>query len=211
METLRYGIQLLRPHSNRRDRLRPPGPHFLVLSLIVLFCGCHLAAAPERAGQLPGDQIVDHGYAILFALLGDEKDVAKLRIIKREREELKNLIKEISRVSGEAHKKLTDFGRADGKLNLREQGLPVAEVETRKAISKTKEKALLARKGKEFELELLLDQNEALTYGAHLARVVSGHESDPVRGEFLRQLSQDLGQLQEKLRRMLSANYSGTQ
>jgi len=137
--------------------------------------------------------------------------VAKLRIIKREREELKNLIKEISRVSGEAHKKLTDFGKADGKLNLREQGLPVAEVETRKAISKTKEKALLARKGKEFELELLLDQNEALTYGAHLARVVSGHESDPVRGDFLRQLSQDLGQLQEKLRRMLSANYSGTQ
>ena len=185
------------------DRKTGSGSYSFICSLALLLYAGQPAAAAERAERLPPDQIGDHGYALLFALLGDEKDVSKLRIIKHEPEELKNLTKEISRVCGEAHKKIEAFGKADGKLNLKDQGLPSAEIETRKAISKTKEKALLGSKGKEFKLELLLDQNEALMYGANLARVVAGHENDPIRAEFLRQLADNLAKLQQRVRTML--------
>jgi len=184
------------------------GTPLWLLSSALLFCAGHPVGASDRAHSVAADQVGEHGYALLFDLLGDEKDVAKLRIIKRERDELKNFIKEVSRVSGEAHKKLQEFGKNDGRLNLKAMGLPSAEVETRKAISQTKEKALLGSTGKEFELELLLDQNEALAYGAHLARVVSGHEDNPIRADFLRQVADDLGRLQQKLRGMLLSNYS---
>jgi hypothetical protein len=49
--------------------------------------------APVKAEQSTTDH---HGYALLFALLGDEKDVAKLLVVKRERAELSQLIKAIS-------------------------------------------------------------------------------------------------------------------
>ena len=102
------------------DRKTGFGSYSFICSLAFLLYAGQPAAAAERTERLPPDQIGDHGYALLFALLGDEKDVSKLRIIKHEAEELKNLTKEISRVCGEAHKKIEAFGKADAcskKLN----------------------------------------------------------------------------------------------
>jgi hypothetical protein len=149
-----------------------------------------------------------YGYALLFDLLGDEKDVSKLLIIKRERPELRNLVKEISHRSAIAHKELETFAKADKRLNLKDRALPVAESKTRESIGKARGKQLLGDKGKEFELHLLLTQNEALTYGAHLASIIAAHESNSARAQFLQELSQSLGQLQEQVVAMLLANYS---
>jgi hypothetical protein len=44
---------------------------------------------------------------------------------------------------------------------------------------------------------MLLTQNEALTYMAHLADTLSRSESDPGRLAFVRELWKDLTQLQE--------------
>jgi hypothetical protein len=154
---------------------------------------------------MPAD---DHGYALLFDLLGDEKNVSKLLIIKRERAELRELIKEISHRSASAHKELEAFAQADKRLNLKDRGLPGGESKTRESISKARGKQLLGDKGKEFELHLLLTQNEALTYASHLAAVIAAGEPNPARAQFLRELSHSLAQLQERVVAMLLSNYS---
>src|SRR5437016_7282162 len=126
---------------------RPRLPRFAIpLSLFLVatgLVGCESFRPAYQPQPQPQSGVAEHGYALLFDLMGDEKDVAKLRFIKHERPQLKELVKEISKTCGEAHKQLERFGKADPSLNLKSLGLPAAEVETRKAIDKTKEKALL--------------------------------------------------------------------
>ena len=166
------------------------------------------AADPARGKSDPTS--LAQGYALLDDLLGDEKNVSKLLIIKRDRPELKDLVKSISDKTGKAHKELEKLTKNDAHIDLKNQGLPNAEVETRKSISKEKSKALLAEKGDDFELHLLLTQNEALTYGANLAGTVAKTETEPKRIQFLQQLSGDLSDLRNKVFTMIRQNYRQT-
>jgi hypothetical protein len=179
----------------------------LLLSLLV-FCGCvsskPLSPRPESGPPATSG----YGYALLFDLMGDQKNVSKLLIIKRERPEFGSLIKEIADRSAAAHKQLERFEKAERSLNLKGRGLPAAEVRTRESISKARGKELITDKGKYFEVHLLLAQNEALTYGAHLAAVTATMEDNLERIRFLQQLSSDLTQLQQRVVAMLMANYS---
>jgi hypothetical protein len=119
------------------------GHAFAALVAATIMSGCaflHTSSEETPAQAIPshtnsaGDT---HGYALLFNLLGDEKNVSKLLIIK-----------------------------------------------ARKSISKARAKELLTQSGKEFELRLLLSQNEALTYGAHLADVLAKAEPNERRANF---------------------------
>lgn len=148
------------------------------------------------------------GYALLFDLLGDEKDVAKIRFIKHPRPAMTELLKEISRTSNEAYKQLEAFGKSDRSLNLKAMHLPMGEVNARKAISKQKEKMLLSSKGKELEIQLLLTQQEAMNYGAHLADTLTLKEREPQRKQYLGHLGGQLADLERKLVTFLSQNYS---
>jgi len=178
------------------------------LLVVLLLCGCASFRSSSPGSHENIHATAEHGYALLFDLLGDQKSVSKLLIIKRERAELRDLIKEISARSADAYKRLEAFAKTDANLNLKHLGLPLAEVATRESISKARGKELLRDKGKEFEVEMLLAQNEALTYGAHLAEVTARAENDPQRGRFLRELSGDLARLQQRVVAMLIANYS---
>lgn len=120
------------------------------------------------------------------------------------------MIKAISETAARGHRDLENFAKTDRSVNLRKQGLPAAESATRAAIARVKGKDLLTEGGKEFELQLLLSQNEALTYGMHLAETVAKAESNPERAKYLRQLAGNLGQLQHKVVAMLLANYTWT-
>ena len=171
--------------------------------------GCETSDRPRRADNKPlVVQSDSYGYALLADLCGDEKDVSKLRFFKSERAELKALLQEIASTNRVAYEALQRFAKANPAINLKDMGLPASEVGTRKTISKSKESAILSSKGKELEVQLLLDQNEALTYGSHLARVIAQTESDPQRRAFLEQLSAALGALQERVLKMLSSGYS---
>jgi hypothetical protein len=185
--------------------------------LLCLSFGCLLVAgsgceASDRAGKAEIRPVAGrsdhHGYALLADLCGDEKDVSKLRFLKRERPELKALLQEIAETNRVAYDTLQKFAKADPALNLKDIGLPATEVGARKAISKFKEKAILSSKGKELEVQLLLDQNEALTYGSHLAGVIAQTEPDPHRREFLEQLAASLGRLQQRVLTTLSSGYT---
>jgi hypothetical protein len=77
----------------------------------------------------------------------------------------------------------------------------------RKSISTMKTRLLLHNKGAEFELQLLLSQNEALVYGANLAQVVAASETNSERAQFLRETSERLMQLDRRIVEMLLHSY----
>jgi hypothetical protein len=171
-----------------------------------------VAQSSASSGQHPSEGRAPRagdatGYALLFDLLGDEKNVSKLLIIKRERAELRGLIRDIAQRCGQAHKELEGFAKADRALNLKTNGLPGVEIQTRDAIGKTKAKHLLTESGKEFELRLLIAQQEALTYAGHLAAAISKTEANSQRAQFLRQLASDLSAFEQRVTSMLLANY----
>ena len=191
---------------------------FRFLPLLLFFlCGC--TSLHETSSRTPAPQSdalgsrnsplqSSHGYALLFDLLGDEKNVSKLLIIKRERAELRDLIRDIAQRCGTAHEELERFAKSDSGLNLKTNGLPAVEIGTRDAIGKTKAKQLLTESGKEFELRLLISQHEALTYGSHLAATIAKAETNAQRAQFLRRLSSDLEVLENRVTSMLLANYN---
>ena len=177
------------------------------MALLTVFLLAAVTKAADPAQPKNDPSSLAQGYALLDDLLGDEKNVSKLLLIKRDRPELKALIKLVSDKAGKAHKELEKLVKADAHIDLKNQGLPPAELETRKSISKEKSKALLAEKGDDFELHLLLAQNEALTYGAHLAGTIAKIETEANRSQFLQQLSTDLLDLRNKVFTMLRQNY----
>jgi hypothetical protein len=157
---------------------------------------------------IPAKGVLENGYALLFDLLGDEKDVSKLRFIKSERDDLKELLNDIARVSANAYLRMEEFGKADPTLNLKNEGLPLAELATRKLISKSKTHVMLHDKGSEFEVQMLMSQSEALVYGGNLARVLSSSELDVARSRFLSETANRLQKLNDRVVELLVANYN---
>ena len=142
------------------------------------------------------------GSALFFSLLSDEKNVSKLLLVKREGDELDRLINDIADVSKEAHKKLGQIGKEAG-TDLENTHLPAAEVVTRDSIAREKAGNLLRLKGTAFENYLLSTQEEALTYGVHLARSLGKAETDVKSREFLARTEEALGILRDRVSELM--------
>jgi len=117
--------------------------------------------------------------SLLADLLGDEKNVSKLLIIKHGSPETDQLIKMISKAADDGRKQLDELAKADHALKLDAMQLPPGEKGARDGESKTKEHELLFSSGVQFEFNLLLTQAEALNYGSHLAKVAADNSSAP--------------------------------
>lgn len=168
--------------------------------VLVLFAGCATAPKTEPPKSEDGALAIrNQGYALLYKLMSDEKNLSKLLLIKKEQADLGELIKRISKTSGEVAERLEKFSKADGHLHLELDGLPVVEKEVRDSIGKTRAKELVTKSGQKFELRVLLTQSEALTYGAHLAAVLQQHESDEARRKFLAQALERLQELHQSV------------
>jgi hypothetical protein len=187
----------------RRD-LKTFGASLLLLG--GLFVGCQ--SAPP-----PAPPVADHGltvtlrnnsYALLYQLMGEEKDVSLLRFIKREHQDLKDVLKEVSKTSAAAEKLLKKFAEEDPTLDLNEIRLPPGEMATRAAIAAHDRKNLLHRSGEDFEMTLLLTQAEAVNYGDFLARVAAQNESVPGRRDTLEKLSQQMAEYHHRIVRLIA-------
>lgn len=144
-----------------------------------------------------------HGYALLHEILGQERQLSKLGLIKTERKPLETVIDSIAETCDAAYDQLEDLAGERPQLDLSDTGLPADEVLTRQAIAATRRDQLLAASGREFELQLLWSQNEALTYASHLADTLARSEADPARLAFVRALWKDLVRLDEDVRALL--------
>jgi len=193
--------------------MRSPFLKPLALAAVCVLCGCRSpqpaavpsanTATPASSSKSVNPAIRNNSIALLHDLLGDEKNVSKVLIIKRESPELNALIKNISTTAGEGAAMLESLAKTDRGLLLSKIGLPPGERATRQAISKTKEHELLFSSGAEFEFQLLLTQAEALAYGAHLAKVAADNEPQPARTQQFTNLSGQLTQLHEQVLTML--------
>lgn len=148
----------------------------VILPILLIFSGC---ASFKKSGPPPNPTVIspeklqvrNNAASLLYDLLSDEKNVSKILIIKKNRQELGELIKAISDLARDGAKQLAQLAKNDPTLNLQLLGLPAGEKATRVAIAKTKEHELLFSSGENFEFALLLTQAEALSYGWHLAKI----------------------------------------
>ncbi len=172
-----------------------------IVSLLFVLgaCATKPPQAPVFTAQDQQFAVRNQGYSLLFKLLSDEKDVSKLLLVKKEQPDVGALLKKISEISGAAAKQLEAFSKADPHLHLEMDGLPLAEKQTRDLIGKTHAKELISKSGDKFELRILLTQAEALTYGAHLAVIIQGFETDSARQKFLADTSQRYQELHQSL------------
>lgn len=190
--------------------------HLLNLSLSFLligFCGCQLFRSKPEAPDPPAVEVTtnktvdlrtrNNALALLDDLLNDEKNLSKILLIKHHSEQLAKLVKEISRTAAQGAKTLELIAKEESGLNLKEVALPAGETAAREAISKSKEHDLLHSADAEFELQLLLTQNDALNYGAQLARVAALNEPNAERVRALSNLSAQLSSLHEQVIAML--------
>ena len=166
-----------------------------MLSAACVLTGCQSpkARSPGESGAAPTTR--NNCYSLLHQLLNDEKNVGVLRYIKRESDEVKNLVKKIAATSAAGAKLLEEFARHDPSIQLDDLRLPPGEAATREAIAATKQKELLDQTGDEFELSLLLTQAQALSYGWHLAKVAGENESQPERARALAGVRADMEKL----------------
>ena len=188
---------------------------FALLTLALL-SGCqspHPVPATPAAVELrpSGKQAVDavvHDNAInlLHDLLGDEKNVSKVLIIKHASPAVKQLVKNISAAAGAGVKTLESFAPKDAAPNWDHLGLPPAEKAVREALAKTKEHELLQAAGNEFEFLLLLTQAEGLGYGTHLARLAAANEPDSGHARQLADLGEALEHLHKEVLALLRAH-----
>lgn len=126
-----------------------------------------------------------------------------LLVIKRDRDALEAVIDDIAETCSDAYEQLGELAEDDPGLELADNGLPTEERRARELIATTRRNQLLGASGREVELQLLLSQNEALTYAAHLADALSRTESDPARLAFVRALWKELTRLQADVLRLL--------
>jgi hypothetical protein len=173
-----------------------------------LLCGCQTQrSAPSiqstnRTGKNTR-ATWSNGYALLHQLMSDEQDVNKLRFIKHEQPDVKDLINRIAKASGEAVKQLEAYNQEDGGVGFKDLDLPPGEQTTRDAIASTKERELLGHTGERFELSLLLTQAEAMNYGWHLAEVASKNDSRPERARYLADLGKQMKGFYQEIYQLL--------
>jgi hypothetical protein len=166
-----------------------------MLSVACVLTGCQSPKVKPPVESSAALTTRNNCYSLLHQLLNDEKNVSVLRFIKRERDDVKKLVKKIATTSGTGAKLLEEFARHDPSISLDDLRLPPGEAATRAAIAVTKEKELLGQTGDTFELSLLLTQAEALSYASHLAKVAGENESQPDRARALAGVSEDMENL----------------
>jgi hypothetical protein len=167
----------------------------VMLSAACVLTGCQSpkASSPGQSGAAQSTR--NNCYSLLHQLLDEQKNVSLLRFIKREKDDVKKLVKKIAAASGAGSKLLEEFARHDPSIDLHDIRLPPGDAATREAIASTKKKELLGQTGGEFELSLLLTQIEALSYAWHLAKVAGENELQPERARAVAGLSEDMKNL----------------
>jgi hypothetical protein len=149
--------------------------------------------------DVPKAEIRNNAASLLADLLGDEKNVSKILILKHPSPSTKRLIETISKQADDGSKQLQQLARNDASLKLDAIQLPPGERAARDAETKTKEKALLLTFGRKSEFNLLLTQAEALNYGSNLAKVAGDNSASEEEQRTFKSLQTSLNDLYERV------------
>jgi hypothetical protein len=168
-----------------------------------LFCLCananKSAFPPFPASEDNKIELRNNAASLLADLLGQEKDVSKILIIKHHSAGTEKVIKAISKTADEGSGRLETLAKSDKTMNLHALQLPPGEVATRAAVSKTEEHELILTFGTTFELNLLLTQTEALSYASHLAKIAADNSQSPEQQQDFHALDVSLDNLYKEV------------
>jgi len=156
---------------------------------MTLAMGCSSTPAPRAKNIDATRQQSNHGYALLYSLVGKNQDVDKILIVKKVSPETKAVIKDIASLCKEITTQLDEYVKIDDQLGYDDQGLPRYEVETRDAIESTTTRRLLFSSGDVFEMRLLQTQSQSMDYLSHLALMLAENETDTNRAAYLKEAS----------------------
>ena len=168
---------------------RSTGAFVTLLACVLAGTGCATVQKILLTTAWHQARVQNEGYSLLYQLMSQESDAAKLLIIKHADPPVADLIKEVARTCTQAQKELDLFKQTDRYLSFAMPNLPQIEQKTRAAMESTETKELLFSTGKKFAVRFLFTQAEAMNYGAHLARVLHAQETDPLRQKFLTTLA----------------------
>jgi hypothetical protein len=146
----------------------------------------------------------NEGYALLYKLMSDEKDVNKIVIFTRADDSVVKLIKEIAAAADAAKTEMDTFPKADNHIEYDEPDLPKIEARSRELQAKQDEKGLLGSSGKDFATLLIFTQAQASDYAVQLSKAIMENEHDPVRLTFLTNLSKQFADFHERLMSLLT-------
>ena len=167
------------------------------VALMVAGCATVQKILPTKAWHQA--RVRNEGYSLLYQLMSQESDVAKILIIKNADQPVTDIIKQIANTCSHARKELEGFHEKDRHLSFEMANLPEIEQKTRAAIQSTVTKQLLTSSGKMFEHRLLFTQAESMNYAAHLAKVLREQEDNANRKSFLATLSERCTTLHDKV------------
>src|SRR5436309_3012741 len=126
------------PRKGVTISMKIPGSAIVLCVLAAVYFGC--ASAPAARVENPSRRDINAGYALFHGLMGDERRVSGILIIKDARKGTEKLIKEIAKTSDSAFKTLNQFAKEDKELRLDRDDLPAMENLTRKAMDSTQTK-----------------------------------------------------------------------
>jgi len=198
-------MQLLEkpPHSTAAIMKSSTGVFVTLLVCALAGIGCATVQKILPTTAWHQGRVRNEGYSLLYQLMSQESDAAKLLIIKHTDPPIADLIKEIASTCTQAQKDLELFKKTDRHLSFVMPNLPQIEQKTRAAVESTVTKELLFSSGKKFEVRFLFTQAEAMNYAAHLARVLHAQETDPLRQKFLTTLAAQCTTLHDRLMELL--------
>src|SRR5580698_2114406 len=176
-----------------------------LLSLLVCatLTGCSYPPTPPPNTGGPIHER-NQAYSLLYKLMTDESDVGKIFILKSASDPVKNLIKEIGSAAQSAKKQMDTFPSPDSRIDFNVTDLPQLEQRSRDLQAKEDEHTLLFSTGKDFELNLIFTQLEAVDYGKQLCKALIEKESDPTRKAFLSNLANQCDSFHDRLMKLLS-------
>jgi hypothetical protein len=175
-------------------------PTFLFCAILI---GC---SSPPTPPPNTGGSIHERNqaYSLLYKLMTDESDVGKIFILKSASDPVKNLIKEIGSAAQSAKTQMDTFPSPDSRIDYKVTDLPQLEQRSRDLQAKEDEHTLLFSSGKDFELNLIFTQLEAVDYGKQLCKALLEKESDPTRRTFLTNLANQCDGFHDRLMKLLS-------
>ncbi|MCH2132884.1 MAG: hypothetical protein MK116_03945 [Phycisphaerales bacterium] len=171
----------------------------------ILLAGCHSPSGGRLPDSATAEQEQSAGYTLLRELLDDEAQVDGILILKSASPETESLLKEIAVACVDMRGEIDDMARADDQVVLLNTGLPDIETSARARISSEMAGLLLGAESSEFELRILMTQEQAMGYGHHLAAALANAEDDSDRITVLERMAKDMKAFQERCLVLLRA------
>jgi hypothetical protein len=201
-------------HGDERQQTQDPSQTEAFLKRRAWVCGALLVCGLTVTGCSTVQNVLlteagreararNEGYSLLYQLLSQESNAAKLLIIKHADPPIADIIKVIASTCGQAKNELELFHANDHRLSFERTDLPPIEQKTRDAIESTVTRQLLFSSGKTFEVRFLFTQAQAMNYAAHLAQVLRDQEPDPVRQKFLASVATRCTTLHDRVMELL--------